>query len=85
MQLKELGIDIVVWIHDHSEVIVGTLAFPCILSVDVSDELAHATFTITGSVLSGVLVWIIKLVLDKNKDSIYNKYFKRNGKKNKNS
>lgn len=85
MQLKESLIDLGIFIHDNTEVIIGMVAFPCLMRVDISDELGHLAFSLSGSILSGVLVWVIKAYLDKNKDSIYNKYFKRNGKKNKNS
>ena len=72
-------------IHDNSEVILGITSFNLLMRVDISDELGHLAFSLGGSCLSGVLVWVIKKYLDSNADRLFNKfnkYFKKNGKKN---
>jgi hypothetical protein len=60
MQLKESLIDLGIFIHDNTEVIIGMVAFPCLMRVDISDELGHLAFSFGGSVMSGVAVWVLK-------------------------
>lgn len=85
MQLKESLINLGIAIHNNSEVIMGITSFNLLMRVDISDELGHLAFSLGGSCISGILVWVIKKYLDSNADSLFNKYFKKNGKKNKDS
>ena len=88
MQTPKAIINIGVAIHDNSEVITGMVSFPILMRVDISDELGHLAFSLGGSCLSGVLVWIIKKYLDNNADRLFNKfnkYFKGNNSGSKNS
>jgi len=57
---------------DHIESIAAAITFPLLMQVDITDELIHFAFSLGGSVLSGLCVFLLKKKLEMNWD----KWFK---------
>lgn len=57
---------------EHAESIVAIIAFNVFMSWNLTNEIIHFIFSLTGSVLSGLIVFLIKRYAEKNWDKWFN-------------